>query len=86
MLLDVFTCVCLHNFVYLRLYMCLFAYFCVYPCMFAHIRNCVKTIRRTICCRTVPSRASGTPCGSSYGRFCVLIKKWISNRFSNSVG
>ena len=61
--------------------MCLFAYFCVYPCMFAHIRNCLKTIRRAICCRTVPSRASGTPCGSSYGRFCILIKNGFQTGF-----
>ena len=49
--------------------------------MFAHIRNGLKTIRRTTCCRTVPSRASGTPCGSSYGRFCILIKKDIETGF-----
>ena len=62
---------------------------CMFLCISVYVRaypQLSKTIRRAICCPTVPSRASGTPCGSSYGRFCTLIKKCISNRFSNSVG
>ena len=32
----------------------------------------LHVIEHKICYRTVPSRASGTPCGSVFGRFCVL--------------
>ena len=31
-----------------------------------------EAVEHSICYRLVPSASSGTPCGSSYGRFCVL--------------
>ena len=33
----------------------------------------LHVIEHKICYRTVPSRASGTPCGSVLGRFCVFV-------------
>ena len=33
-----------------------------------------QTIETEICYRMKVSRASGTPCGSSYGRFCFLAQ------------
>ena len=36
-------------------------------------RRHVQTIENSICYRTVPSRASGTPCGSVFDRFCDLL-------------
>ena len=34
----------------------------------------VQTMRGAICFRTNRSRASGVPCGSSYGDFCVFMQ------------
>ena len=42
-------------------------YFFFRKIMFWHF----QMIENSICYRTVPSRASGMPCGSSYGCFCV---------------
>ena len=36
-----------------------------------------KLLGNRICYRTVPSRASGTPRGSNYGRFAVLWKSLV---------
>ena len=35
------------------------------------LHRCLQAIENSICYRTVPSRASGTPCGSVLKRFCV---------------
>ena len=74
-------CFCLICIIYLRIfvYCVIFVYYCLYSHMFAHIRNCLKTIRRAICCRTMPSRASGTPFGSSYGCFCFSWKNLVES-------
>ena len=34
--------------------------------------RCLQTKRGAICYRMSVSTPSGTPCGSSYGRFCIL--------------
>ena len=38
--------------------------------------RCLQTKRGTICYRMSVSTPSGTPCGSSYGRFCILWQEW----------
>ena len=45
--------------------------------------RCLHTMHGAICCRIVPSRASGTPCGSAFGRFCVsTFRAEMSRHFS----
>ena len=34
-------------------------------------RRCLQTMHGTICSRSIPPRASETPCGSVFGHFCV---------------
>ena len=52
-------------------------------------RRCLQTMRSAICCRMNRSRASGTPCGSVFRRFCVSIGKssriviWRSQTIEN---
>ena len=41
--------------------------------------RCLQTKRGAICCRMNRSRASGTLCGSSYGRFCFLLQNLIES-------
>ena len=43
--------------------------------------RCLQTKRGAICYRMNVSRASETPCGSSYGFFCSLIEKDIETGF-----
>ena len=38
----------------------------------SHIHTYLKKMRGAICYKMNVSRASGTPCGSSYGRFCIF--------------
>ena len=42
--------------------------------------RCLQTKRVTICCRMNRSRASGTPCGSVFGHFCVLPVRPVPSR------
>merc|ERR1712139_577572 len=39
--------------------------------------RCLQTKCGAICYRMSVSRASGTPCGSSYGRFCILMQNLV---------
>ena len=43
--------------------------------------RCLQTKRGAICYRMSVSKASGTPCGSSYGRFCLIWQQFLSKIF-----
>ena len=51
-----------------------FCAFSAYLHTCAHIHAYLKKMRGAICYKMNVSRASGTPCGSSYGRFCIFIE------------
>ena len=83
----VLTCACIfddifYDYAYVFDLLCMFAYICAkidtfvdfsaYLRIFMHIRTYLKKMRGTICYKMNVSRASGTPCGSSYGRFCIF--------------
>ena len=41
--------------------------------------RCPQIHENSICYRTMPSRASGTPCGSVFGRFRVLVQSFVES-------
>ena len=82
----VLTCACIFDDIfydpaYVFDLLCMFAYICAkidmfvdfsaYLRIFMNIRTYLKKMRGAICYKMNVSRASGTPCVSVFGRFCL---------------